>query len=197
MANVFDLNSGMLGNMGGAAAMTNPWGLAAMGGTAMLPWLLNRFFGGQDPMQQRVNQINTIMSPQNIMRNANTYYRAGIQSPGFQTQLGQIAGTTNNMANVIGNRFAANNPGMDAGRRMGATMMRGNAGLQTGQAYGNLYNTSMNTSLQGAHGLASLLASMGAGPSQSSQLAAGGINAFLPLLFSAMNRSYGYGGKNG
>lgn len=185
MANADDLKM-----MGGLAGMPSPWGMAAMGATSLLPWLFSRLGGMQDPTAQLRNQINQIMSPGAISNNANQLYRMGIQSPGFQTQLGQIAGSTNNMANLIGNRFAANNPGMDAGRRMGATMMRGNAGMQYGQAYGNLYNTSLNAANQNAMHQAQMLAGLGPSTSMSNQLFAGGINAFLPLLFR-----YSMGGK--
>lgn len=144
------------------------------------PGLLSRLFGS-DPAQAYRSQVQKLTSPQNVSKLTGQFYQNALSSPAFSQAQSQIAAGGNvaagNVARELGSRgIGTTGTSAVLSGLIPSMLGQQQAGLRT-SAYGTAQNQAQNTIEQQ---IAALSGRMPA--SQSSQLFAGGLEAFLPYL---------------
>jgi hypothetical protein len=202
--------------MAGEGAMMNMAGLGAgalTGGVgwtpmllkslfAMAPGLLSKLFGG-DPakeqdkkMQQLREQIMQLLSPQHGAALVNQLYQQNLQSPGYSQAQGSIASGANatqgNLNAALGARgLGTTGTGAVLSGLMPSIVGQQKAGLQT-SAYQSAQQQAQQQIQQQIEALQGTTRGYGqaAGPSQSSQYFATGINSLTPVLNQWLQSKY-------
>lgn len=170
----------------------NPALLAGL--LSFAPGLLSRLFGS-DPAQAYRNRVNQLTSPQNVGRTTNQFYQQALGSPAFSQAQSQIAAGGNvaagNVARELGSRgIGTTGTSAVLSGLIPSMIGQQQAGLRT-SAYGTAQGQAQNSIQQQIEALQGKMPA-----SQSSQLFAGGLEAFLPFLQQLFQRQTMGGGQS-
>jgi hypothetical protein len=164
----------------------NPLLLASL--FSLGPGFLSKLFGG-DPQAELRRKIAQLTSPGNVGKVTDQFYQQALGSPAFSQAQGAIAAGANQTANQVSASLAQ--------RGIGTTGTGAILSSLTPSLVGSQQAGLRSTTYQGAQGQAEqsiqamINALMGTqGPSQSSQLFAGGIGALGPLLEAWIKSKY-------
>lgn len=166
--------------------MPNPLLIASF--ASMLPGLLSKLFGS-DPNAKLRAEIARLTSPQNVGNVTNQFYQQALSSPAYSQAQQSIATGANQTSNQLATSLAS--------RGLGTSGTASVLSSLTPSLVGSQQAGLRTTAYQGAQGQAEqsiqqlLAALMGTrGPSQSSQLFAGGLSALGPLLEAWIKSKY-------
>lgn len=171
----------------GAGAM----GLGGLGMSAglsfLLPMILGQFMKHNDPTAMARDSALRELSPQSMLGAQNQFYSGNISSPAFGQQQRMAIQSGSALKNFMQHNAAA--AGLQHAGVAGA--FQGLANSSTGNRLGSTYANAWNQAGQQAQyqQQARANAYMGTIPQNySANLAAGGMNAFLPLLYSFLSQ---------
>lgn len=159
-------------------------------GAAMLPGLLQHLFGGKDPRQQYMQQVQNLLSPQNMSKLTQGFYQQNLGSPAYAQGQRQIAAGANETGNQVAAKMGASGIGQSGTGALLSSLtpsLTGNAmaGLQTG-AFNQAQGAAQNSIQQQLQALGQTGQPWTQGPSQTSQMFGGGMAALGPLLQALM-----------
>jgi hypothetical protein len=162
--------------------------LALLGGLSFLPGLLSKLFGG-DPREKLRKQIEALNNPQNIGKLTQQYYQQALGSPAYSQAQGTIAAGANQAGNQLAQSLGARGIGTTGTGAVLSSLLPSLVGSQTAGLRTGAYQSGQQMAMdQIQRQIAMLMGTQG--PSQSSQLFAGGMNAFGPLLASYLQGKY-------
>jgi len=155
------------------------------------PGLLGGLFG--DPQKDLQKKIMKLLDPKMQAQLTQQMYQQALASPAFSQAQGAIAqganATQGNIASELGARgIGTSGTGAILSSLTPSIVGSQQAGLKTA-AYGSAQNQAMQNIQQRIAALQGT-----SGPSQSRQMFAGGLEAFLPFLMSRMGQMGGMGG---
>jgi hypothetical protein len=165
----------------------NPMLIAAL--ASFGPALLSKLFGGKSPQEQAMEKIRALYDPAYRAKLQAQYYQQNLQSPAYSQAQGTIAAGANQAASTI-----ASNLGQTGLTPSGTgAIMSGMVPSMVGHNLAGLRTTAYNAGGQAAdtsiEGMVRALLQT-AGPSQTSQLFAGGMDAFGPMLTAWLKSKY-------
>jgi hypothetical protein len=154
------------------------------------PALFSKLFGGEDQQAKLRRQILSLMSPDQIAKLTEQFYRQNISSPAYSQAQGTIATGANQTSNEVAASLAARGIGTTG---TGAVLsgltpsLVGSqlAGIRTAAhtAAGNMAQQNIASQIEALKGTVS-------GPSQSQQLFGAGLTAFEPYLQAYMRTKF-------
>ena len=164
----------------------NPMLLSAL--FSFAPGLLSKLFGS-DPQLKLRNQVNQLTGAPNVGKVTNQYYQQAIGSPAYSQAQGTIAAgantTAGNLASALGSRgLGTSGTGAVLSSLIPSIVGSQQAGLRTG-AYQSAQSQAQQQIQQQ---IQALMGTQGA--SQSSQLFAGGLESFGPMLQAFLRSKY-------
>ena len=184
---------GSAGNlMLGSAPATGGLSLTPLLISALLsfaPGLLSKLFGGKSPQQQAMDKIRALYDPAYRAQLQGQFYQQNLSSPAYSQAQGTIAAGANQSAGQLASALGQtgltpSGTGAIMSSMIPSMVGHNLAGLRT-TAY-NSAGSAADTSIEGM-----VRALMGTqGPSQSSQLFAGGLDAFGPVLTAWLKSKY-------
>lgn len=146
---------------------------------SLAPGLLSGLFG--DPRKKMQKKINKLISPANQQALTNQFYNQALGSPAFSQAQGQIATGANQAGSDIASALAQRGIGTSGTGAIlpglvSSLVGQQQAGIRTA-AYQGAQNQAQDTLQKQIEALQGT-----AGPSQSQQLFAGGLDALIPVL---------------
>lgn len=164
----------------------NPLLLSAL--LSMAPGFLSKLFGG-DPQAALRRRIAELTSPQNVGNLTGQFYQQALGSPAYSQALGTIAAGANQTANQTAASLAQRGIGTTGTGAILSSLGPSLVGSQTAGLRTAAYSGAQSQAQQQIQQLiASLMGTQG--PSQSSQLFAGGLSALGPLLEAWIKSKY-------
>lgn len=157
-----------------------PWGAI---GTALLPSLLSKLglFGG-DPQAKLRKQVAMLSSPQNLQRQTQFQYNQALQSPAFARSQGAIAGAGNTAINQLASSLGSRGLSGTGIGSVAGSLASSIPGIQMGNLYSNTFGQAQNAAQNQIQQQINSLLQAGAGPSQTQQLFAGGLQSLAPYF---------------
>ena len=162
---------------------------------SMAPGLLSKLFGG-DPQPKLRKQIAQLMSAQNVGKATEGFYQQAIGSPAYGQAQGTIAAGANQAGGQLASALGARGIGTSGSAAVLQSLIPSLVGSQQAGLRTTAYQSAQDRAMQQIQAqIAALTGSQG--PSQSSQLFAGGLGALGPILQQYLaSRGGGGGGWN-
>lgn len=170
----------------------NPLLLASL--FSFAPALLSRLFGS-DPNQRLRNEIARLTSPGSVGRRTEKFYQQALGSPAYSQAQGAIAAGANQTANQVAASLAQRGLGTTGTGAILSSLTPSIVGSQQAGLRATAYQGAQSEAQSQIEAMIKALMAT-QGPSQSSQLFAGGLSAFGPLL-QAWLQSRGLSGGGG
>lgn len=149
------------------------------------PSLLSGLFG--DPQRKLRGELNRLSSPQYLQNLTAQNYQGQIASPAFSQAQGAIAAGANQTANQVASNLAQRGIGTTGTGAVLSSLTPSLVGSQTAQLRTAAQQSAEQMAQQQVEQrIRALLGT--SGPSQSQQLFAGGLEAFLPFLQQLLQR---------
>ena len=162
----------------------NPLLLSAL--ISFAPGLLSKLFGG-DPQAKYRAQVAALLASRGQLTDQN--YRALLGSPAYSEAQGTIAAGANQAGNNLASSLGARGIGTTGTGAVLSSLLPSLVGSQQAQLKTTAYGTAGEQADKDIQAqLAALTGSQG--PSQSTQLFAGGLSAFGPLLEAWLKSKY-------
>ena len=180
-----------LAGLGGGSSLLSLLGGPA--GIAMLlasfgPALFSKLFGG-DPQKKLRDEMNRINSPDNRQRLTDQYFRASLGGPAYIGAQNSAFAGSNAMANNLASSFGARGIGTTGTQAVLSSMVPSVLGKTLGDLrMGVQQQAGQQAESDISRQLAALTGTQG--PSQTQQLTAGGIEAYLPFLMGILKQRY-------
>jgi hypothetical protein len=176
--------SGTAAGVGGAAMGFNPLLLAGL--LSFAPGLLSKLFGG-DPQQKLRQEIAKLLASRG--QRTNQLYQQVQGSPAFSQAQGTIASGANQASGNLASSLAARGIGTTGTGAVLSSLLPSLVGSQQAGLRTSAYNTAASQADQDIQAQIAALTGT-AGPSQSTQLFAGGLSAFGPMLSQWLQSRY-------
>lgn len=164
----------------------NPLALASL--FALGPGLISKLFGS-DPRAKLRAEIGRLTSPQNVGAVTNQFYNLGLASPAFSQAQGAIAQGANQTSNNVAASLAQRGLGTTGTGAILNSLTPSLVGSQQANLRSTLYQGAQGQAQQQIQALINALLGT-QGPSQSTQLFAGGLDALSPLLTLWLKSKY-------
>lgn len=169
---------GVTATQGAGAFLGNPLFLSAL--LSFAPALFSKLFGN-DPQKKLRQDVRRLTGAQNVGAETNKFYQQGLASPAFSQAQGAIAAGANQTANQVQANLGARGIGTSGTGAILSSLTPSLVGSQQAGLRTSTYQGAQNQAQQSIQ--AQLQALMGTqGPSQTQQLFAGGLEAYLPYL---------------
>jgi hypothetical protein len=157
--------------------------LAAYGLTSLLPSLFGHLFG--DPQAELRKKLMKLTSSKNVGDLTNQYYQQALGSPAYSQAQGTIAAGANQAGNQLASALGARGIGTSGSGAVLSSLIPSLVGQQQAGLRTSAYTSGQQQAQSQIQQQIDAL--MGTkGPSQGAQLAAGGLEAFLPALLAAL-----------
>lgn len=168
--------SGLLGLLGGGAL-------------SFLPSILSGLFGGKSSDQRLREQMLKVLSPYNFSKLAGQYYQNNIGGAAFSQGQRDIAGGANQASNQLAQSLGARGIGTTGTAALMSSLTPSLVGSQMGQLRQGAWNSAQGQAQNNIQQQLQALQGT-SGPSQTSQMFAGGMSAFAPYLQSFLGHHY-------
>lgn len=155
------------------------------------PSLLSGLFG--DPQKKYLRKARQLMSPQNLANLTNQFYQQQIGSPAFAQGQGAIAAGANQASNQVASSLAQRGIGTTGTAAVLSGLTPSLVGSQQAGLRTAAHQSAQSQAQQNIERQLALLAGT-SGPSQTQNLFAGGLEAFIPYLTAMMGGRGGQGG---
>ena len=170
----------------------NPMLLGAL--LSFAPTLLGGLFG--NPQKKLRRQANKIISPQNLANLTNQFYGQALASPAYSQAQGTIAAGANQASNQVAQSLAQRGIGTTGTSAVLSGLTPSLVGSQQAGLRTAAYQGAQNQAQQNIERQLALLTGT-SGPSQTQNLFAGGLEAFIPYLMALMGQGGAGGGGYG
>lgn len=155
---------------------------------SMAPGLLSHLFGGSNQDRLR-RQVQKLLAPQNQSNLTNQFYQQALGSPAYSQAQGTIAAGANQAGGQLAQALGARGIGTSGSAAVLSSLMPSLIGSQQAGLRTSAYNSAQSQAMQNIQEQIKNLTGT-AGPSQSAQMFAGGMNAFAPMLQQWFNSKY-------
>lgn len=169
----------------------------ATGGASLLlpllltfgPSIFSKLFAGQDPQEKLRRQIQALLNPATLAKLKEEYYRQNLSSPAYSQAQQTIAAGANQTANETAANLAARGIGTTGTGAVLSALTPSLVGHSLAGIRTAAYDSAGTQAQQNvAQQIAALTGTQG--PSRTTQLFAGGLEAFQPYLQAYLRSKY-------
>ncbi|HLE04141.1 MAG TPA: hypothetical protein VI729_05960 [Anaerolineales bacterium] len=156
--------------------------------SSFLPSLLSGLFGG-DPQAALRKRIAQLTSPENVGKLSDMFYRTAIHSPAYGQAQGTIAAGGNVAAGSLARELGARGIGTSGSAAVLQSLIPSMVGGQQAGLRTGAYQSAQERAMQSIQAQIEALTGT-QGPGRTTQLFAGGLQAFQPLLQAFLGTKY-------